>query len=84
MHTMAVNETSDGPGSVDFFGVELKVNNPRLAALLNSSVRDDVQVIGQRARDAFVGDSRAAYEDAHRRPLSADGGVVRLRTKEEG
>jgi hypothetical protein len=46
------------PNSVDFFGVKLKVNNPRLAALLNSSVTDDVQVIGVRARDAIAGDSR--------------------------
>ena len=46
-----------GSGSVEFFGVKLKVNNPHLAALLNSSVSDDVQVIGRRARDVFAGDS---------------------------
>jgi hypothetical protein len=54
------------PSGVEFFGVKLKVNNPRLAALLNSSVNEDVQVIGLRARDAFAGDSRAELEDAHR------------------
>jgi hypothetical protein len=54
------------PSSVDFFGVKLKVNNPRLAALLNSSVNEDVQVIGLRARDAFTGDGRGEFEDAHR------------------
>jgi hypothetical protein len=81
--TMAVDETSGGPGSVEFFGVKLKVNNPHLAALLNSSVSDDVQVIGRRAREAFAGDSRAAYEDVHRRPLSADGSTVHLITRDE-
>jgi hypothetical protein len=58
--------------SVEFFGVKLKVNNPRLAALLNSSVNEDVQVIGLRARDAFAGDSRAEFEDAHRVPRDED------------
>ena len=40
--------------SVEFFGVKLKVNNPRLAALLNSDVTDDVVVVGQRARDLMA------------------------------
>jgi hypothetical protein len=84
MDMMAVDETSDGPGSVEFFGVKLKVNNQHLAALLNSSVSDDVQVIGRRARDAFAGDSRATYEDVHRAPLSADGSAVRVITEDEG
>jgi len=81
---MAVDETSERPGSVEFFGVKLRVNNPHLAALLNSSVNDDVQVIGRRARDAFAGDSRAAYEDVHGRELSADGSTVRVISKDEG
>lgn len=81
---MAVDETSEGPSSVEFFGVKLKVNNPHLAALLNSSVSDDVQVIGRRARDAFAGDGRAAYGDVHRRELSADGSTVRVLTEDEG
>ena len=42
-------------GELEFFGVKLKVKNPRLAALLNSSVNEDVQVIGLRAREAFAG-----------------------------
>ena len=71
-------------GSVELFGVKLKVNNPHLAALLNSSVNDDVQVIGRRARDAFAGDSRAAYENVHRRALSADGRTVRVIKDDEG
>jgi|GEM_PF-2825192 len=44
------------PNEVEFFGVKLKVRNPHLAALLNSSVHEDVQVIGRRARDVFGGD----------------------------
>jgi len=81
---MAVDETSDGPRSVEFFGVKLKVNNPHLAALLNSNVGDDVQVIGQRARDAFAGDSRVAYEDVHRRSPGTAGSTVRAITEDEG
>jgi hypothetical protein len=84
VHMMAVDETSDGPGSVEFFGVKLKVNNPHLVALLNSSVSDDVQVIGGRARDAFAGDGRAACEDVHRRTLNADDSTVRVITENEG
>ncbi len=34
---------------VEFFGLRLKVNNPKLAALLNSGVTEDVVVIGRRA-----------------------------------
>ena len=81
---MAVDETSDGHGGVEFFGVKLKINNPHLAALLNSSLSDDVQVIGRRARNAFAGDSRAAYEDVHLAPLSADGSTVRVIKEDEG
>jgi len=81
---MAGDETSYGPGSVEFFGVKLKVNNPHLAALLNSSVSDDVQVIGRRARDAFAGDGRATYEDVLRRSQSADGSSVRVIREGEG
>lgn len=42
--------------SVEFFGVKLKVKDPRLAALLNSDVGDDVVVIGRRARDLMAHD----------------------------
>jgi hypothetical protein len=55
----AVMESDIDSGSredVEFFGVKLKVSNPRLAALLNSSVSEDVQVIGKRARDVFAVD----------------------------
>ncbi len=75
---MAVDETSGGPGNVEFFGMKLNVNNPHLAALLNSSMSDDVHVIGRRARDAFASERLAADEDVHLRPLSADGSTVRV------
>jgi hypothetical protein len=80
---MAVEETTECAGSVEFFGVKLKVKNPRLAALLNSSIGDDVQVIGRRARDAFAGDSRAEYENLHRGPLRAHAHVAPARVEEE-
>lgn len=58
---------------VEFFGVKLKVRNPHLAALLNSSVHEDVQVIGRRARDAFgPADDRRAELEVERRVLDAD------------
>jgi hypothetical protein len=44
---------------LEFFGVKLRVNNPRLAALLNSGVNENVVVIGRRARDLIA----AAEED---------------------
>lgn len=80
----AIDETGERPGSVEFFGVRLKVNNPHLAALLNSSVSDNVQVIGWRARDAFAASRRVAYMNDHHRPLSADGSTVRVITEEVG
>ena len=58
------------PGDVEFFGVKLKVNNPHLAALLNSSITEDVQVIGRRARGALTADGRA--EDEHAQPDARD------------
>ena len=60
--------TGDRGGELEFFGVKLKVNNPRLAALLNSDVTEDVQVIGRRARDVFAGaaDDRAECGVAER------------------
>ncbi len=50
---------------VEFFGVKLKVRSAQLAALLNSSVHDDVQVIGRRALDAFgqADDGREGTDD---------------------
>ena len=54
----------DGAGEVEFFGVKLKVNNSRLAALLNSDVTDEVTVVVQRARGVFAGDEAEASADA--------------------
>ncbi len=41
-------------GEVEFFGIKLKVNNPRLATLLNSSVNENVVVIGRRTVDLIA------------------------------
>jgi hypothetical protein len=62
---------------LEFFGVKLKVNNPRLAALLNSDVTDDVQVVGRRAREAFAAsDGGRAEIDVAERVLHADDSVT--------
>jgi hypothetical protein len=78
-------QAADG-SELEFFGVKLKVNNPRLAALLNSDITDDVQVVGRRAREAIAGsadDSRAEREVAER-VLRADESVsVRVEEHEE-
>jgi len=67
---------------LEFFGVKLKVKNARLAELLNSSVTEDVQVIGARARDVFATtpeDDARAEHDVEERMLHADGSVqIRL------
>jgi len=39
---------------VEFFGVKLKVKNERLAALFNSSVNENVVVIGRRTIDLLA------------------------------
>ena len=71
-------------GELEFFGVKLKVKNPRLAALLNSSVNEDVQVIGRRAREAFAGDDPAAELEVAQRVLHADDSVhIRLDEAED-
>jgi hypothetical protein len=48
--------------SIEFFGVRLKVKDPRLAALLNSDVTDDVVVIGRRAIDCVTVDDEEGPE----------------------
>lgn len=40
---------------LEFFGVTIKCKSAHLAALLNSSVTEDVIVVGQRARDLLTG-----------------------------
>jgi hypothetical protein len=53
-------DDTSAPNEIEFFGVKLKVKNSRLATLLNSDVHDDVQVVGRRARDAFVSEEETA------------------------
>ena len=43
---------------IDFFGAHIKVSSARLAALLNSSVTEDVVVVGKRALDLVSADDR--------------------------
>jgi len=57
---------------VEFFGIKLKVNNPRLATLLNSSVNENVVVIGRRTVDMLA---RADEEDGVG-PCSSDLGTA--------
>jgi hypothetical protein len=39
---------------VEFFGIKLKVSSDRLATLLNSSVNDNVVVVGRRTLDLLA------------------------------
>jgi ethanolamine utilization protein EutA (predicted chaperonin) len=39
---------------LEFFGIKLKVKNPKLASLLNSDVNEDVTVIGRRTVDLIA------------------------------
>ena len=48
-HPQNVNEPD-----LEFFGVKLKVKNERLATLLNSSVNENVVVIGRRTFDLLA------------------------------
>ena len=84
---MASLESADDVASehneVEFFGVKLKVRDPRLAALLNSDVTDEVQVIGQRVRDAISGDD-ADEVVVERRALRADDAVILRQGEVEG
>jgi len=48
---------TDG-SDIDFFGMHITVRSTRLAALLNSSVTEDVVVVGKRALDMVSPDDR--------------------------
>jgi len=72
---MAPETDSPESGDVEFFGVKLKVRSPHLAALLNSSVNEDVQVIGRRARDAFAADVPSTEPGVVRRLSDAEGSI---------
>jgi hypothetical protein len=81
---MTPMQASDA-GELEFFGVKLKVKNPHLAALLNSDVQEDVQVIGRRARDAFRTDEKSdAERDVAECMLRADDSVAIRPHEEEG
>jgi hypothetical protein len=71
----------DGAGEVEFFGVKLKVKDPRLAALLNSDVNDEVHTVVDRARGVFVADEQDESADTHVEPVIVDAepADVRLR-----
>jgi len=81
---MKVDETSGGSGSVELLGVKLEVHNLHLAALLNSSVSDDVQVSGWRAREALAGAGGTARGEVRHWPMGADGSTVRVIRDDEG
>jgi hypothetical protein len=51
---MPVDEFTQSASEVEFFGVKLKVRSPHLAALLNSTMTDDVVLVGRRARDTLT------------------------------
>jgi hypothetical protein len=64
-------------GELEFFGIKLKVRNPRLAALLNSDVNDDVRVIRRRMHEAVGNDDDARVKSDVTAPvLHADDSVV--------
>jgi hypothetical protein len=88
---MAPSDGTDGDlacgNELEFFGIKLKVKDARLAELLNSSVTEDVQVIGARARDVFATtpeDDARAEHDVEERMLHADDSVqIRLDESED-
>jgi len=59
MNTDAVIDTrvhlADGSAEVEFFGIRIRVRDPRLAALLNSDITDDVVVVAKRTAE-LLGD----------------------------
>jgi hypothetical protein len=82
---------ADGAGEVEFFGVKLKVNSPRLAALLNSDVTDEVSVVVSRARgtialsDADIAaDVRSEADDARLDQTIASAVPVDVRLRSAG
>lgn len=55
MVTLLSDQTQDSAQpDVEFLGIKLKVANPRLATLLNSSVNENVVVIGRRTIDLLA------------------------------
>ena len=79
---MNPSDGADG-GEIEFFGVKLKVNDPRLAALLNSDVTEDVQVIGRRAREAISRDDDARARREVEERLRREDEPVTIRVDED-
>jgi hypothetical protein len=57
---------AEDSSDVEFFGIRIKVKDPRLAALLNSDVTDNVVVVAKRARGVVddEADQLAAFDIA--------------------
>jgi hypothetical protein len=72
--TLLDDQTKDmDQPDVEFFGVKLKVNNPRLATLLNSSVNENVVVIGRRTVDLLArADEEEGFESLEGAAADAD------------
>jgi hypothetical protein len=72
---MPVDEFIESASEVEFFGVKLKVKSPHLAALLNSTMSDDVVLVGRRARDAVVSPNTPAAVKTEGVTIRTDGFV---------
>ena len=72
--TALTEQTHDiGQPDVEFFGIKLKVANPRLATLLNSNVNENVVVIGRRTVDLLArADEEEGLEDLEGAAIDAD------------
>jgi hypothetical protein len=69
---------------LEFFGVRLKGDNPRLAALLHSDVTGEVEVVGRRTREVLAGaDDSRAERDVAELMLHADPPVTLRASKPE-
>ena len=74
MMTTLIDRTDDiTEPDLEFFGVKLKVKNPRLATLLNSSVNENVVVIGRRTVDLLArADEDEGLEELDAFPVGPD------------
>ena len=51
-------QIADEDTDVEFFGIHIRVRDPKLAALLNSDVTDDVVVVARRTAGLLSDDDR--------------------------
>ena len=76
MVTSVTGQVDDISGSeLEFFGIKLKVTNPKLATLLNSDLNEDVTVIGRRTVELIARadeDELLSVEPYDRAPADAD------------